>query len=154
MPRRRLRDWPIRVYTYGTRLGPEACRERWPAALTQVIEAQHALRNTCVALFETNRAHYEALLTSQAALAPLSPARDQSQQPLHAARQAEKAARQRFRRRQHGEGQALRRAVEAAQDTVQRTRQAYRDAVQTQKAHVKPQLNALLAQLWQDVHEG
>jgi len=120
MPRRRLRDWPIRVYTYGTRLGPEACRERWPAALAQVIEAQHALWNTCVTLFETNREHYEALLTSQEALAPLTTARDEAQQTLDAARQAEKAARQRFRRRQHSEAQMLRRAVEAAQARASR----------------------------------
>ena len=154
MPRRRLRDWPICVYTYGTRLGPEACRERWPAALAQVIEAQHALWNTCVTLFETNREHYEALLTSQEALAPLKTARDEAQQTLDAARQAEKAARQRFRRRQHSEAQMLRRAVEAAQDIVQRTRQAHRDAVQAHQAHLKPQLAALLTQLWQDVQEA
>ena len=101
MPRRRLRDWPVRVYTYGTRLGPQAGRERWPHALTQVVEAQHALWNQLVACFARSYERYEAFMQAQDALAPLRVALEAAQAQYRAATHAEKTARQQYRRRQH-----------------------------------------------------
>jgi len=136
------------VYTYGTRLGPQAGRERWPHALTQVVEAQHALWNTLVAYFERNRERYEALMQAQEALAPLRLALEAAQAQYRAALHAEKAARQQYRRRQHPEAQTRRHAVEEASAHAKAARQAYTAAVAAHRNHLRPQLTALLDTLW------
>jgi septal ring factor EnvC (AmiA/AmiB activator) len=100
----------MRVYTYGTRLGPQASRERWPLALTQVVEAQHGLWNQLVACFERSRARYEAFMQAQDALAPLLLALEAAQAQARAATHAEQAARQQYRRRQHPDVQTRQRA--------------------------------------------
>ena len=144
MPRRRLRDWPIRVYTYGARLGPAACHERWPGALAQVVEAQHALWNQYVACFERHREHYEALVLAQEALAPLRSAMEAAQAQYNASQQAETSARQRYCRTQHPEAVPLRRATEEARMHAHAARQAYRAAMAAHRDQLRPQHIALL----------
>jgi hypothetical protein len=148
MPRRRLRDWPIRVYTYGVRLGPAAYHERWPVALAQVIEAQHALWNQLVACFERHREHYEALLQAHETLAPLRLDMEATQAQYSAYQQAEKAARQRCRRTQPPEASTLRLVVAEAYKHAKAARQAYRAAMAAHRDQLRPQHTALLDTLW------
>ena len=154
MPRQRRRDWPLRQVGSRCRLTDGNAPPQWPAALTQVVLAQHALWNTLVAHFARNREAYDALLASTEALATpratleaALAARTQAQQALRATRSAR-------RRRAHPEVLAAQATLDDATRQAQQTRLAWQAARAAQQMHLAAPARALLDTLWQTARDA
>jgi len=144
-------SWSYRVYQYKATLQEQSSPAQWPEALCAVVFAQRALWNACCAAWERNRTQYEALMAQGDTLMPLREARDQTLAQLTEARSHIQAHRQAARQRTYPGAEqdhhalvAARGHLQQAQDTLRRAEMAYRD-------HIRPQLTALLATLWQEV---
>jgi hypothetical protein len=155
MQRKRKDDrqqWGYRVYQYGARLLQGQTPPQWPEPLREVVFAQRDLWQACHAAWQRNRDQYEALMGAGQELEPLRQARDQARQQGDAIRQRINAQRQASRRRFYDGWQADQALLDAtllalrqATDALKRAERAYRD-------QIRPQLTALLEQLWQEVH--
>src|SRR5215470_5948598 len=144
--------WSHRVYQYKATLREQSSPAQWPDALRAVVGAQRDLWNACQAAWERNRTQYEALMAQGDTLRPLREARDQALAQVTEARKHITKHRQAARTRTYpGAAQdhhalvAARGHLQQAQDTLRLAEIAYRD-------HIRPQLTALLATLWQEVH--
>src|SRR5919202_4544939 len=144
--------WSHRVYQYKATLQEQSSPAQWPEALRAVVCAQRDLWNACCAAWERNRTQYEALMAQGDTLIPLRDARDQILAQVTEAeshiKEHRKAARTRTYPGAEQDHQALvaaRGHLQQAQDTLRLAEIAYRD-------HIRPELTALLATLWQEVH--
>src|SRR6266545_1537787 len=154
--RKRTEDraaWQYRVYKYGATLHERSTPTRWPDPLRQVVEAQQALWNACVAAWEQNRADYEALMAQAAHLDPLRDARDTARTAVDTLVAQGKQQRQQTRQRHYPGWEADAQALEAARHALRQATTGLRHAEAAYRVHLKPQLTALLETLWQAVHD-
>jgi Putative transposase DNA-binding domain len=149
MPRKRLRDWPVRVYKYGARLDtetPHHNREDWPPALRHVTEAQRDLWNTLVDRFAAHRDQYDALIRADETLGPLRQAIDDATQDLEQAQADAKAWRQDNRRKALPDDVAL--ALARVKATLQHARAAFKAAKAEQSLTLRASSSQLLDTLF------
>ena len=155
MQRERKADrqaWSYCVYQYKATLRVQSSPAQWPDALRAVVCAQRDLWNACQAAWERNRTQYEALMAQGDTLRPLREARDQALAQVTEAGRHLKAHRQAARTRTYPGAEQDHHALVAAREQLRQVQDTLRLAEIAYRDHIRPQLTALLATLWQEVH--